>query len=175
MKGNKPIHKKMWLKKYKTKLKEKKYLGQESNMDHLKEKSTPSLLCSLCSKCFCLEQRKTRGTGFSGHVRNEQEPNTGPKLGKVCRQTPWFWKPAFASEHTCSDWLSRLVEQYWHVSIKLKVCFKLRSHGWYMTCKLIFSACCIFWSARFALNARALRVSGHLIYSPKKCLLDMNN
>ena len=46
-------------------------------MDHLKEKSTPSLLCSLCSKRFRSEQRKTRGTGFSGHVRNEQEPNTG--------------------------------------------------------------------------------------------------
>ena len=45
-------------------------------MDHLKEKSTPSLLCSLCSKRFRSERRETRGTGFSGHVRNEQEPNT---------------------------------------------------------------------------------------------------
>ena len=38
------------------------------------------------------------------------------KEGNACRQTPRFWKPAFASER--SAWLARLVEQYWHVSIK---------------------------------------------------------
>ena len=34
------------------------------------------------------------------------------KEGNACRQTPRFWKPAFASER--SAWLARLVEQYWH-------------------------------------------------------------
>ena len=38
------------------------------------------------------------------------------KEGNACRQTPRFWKPAFASER--SAWLARLFEQYWHVSIK---------------------------------------------------------
>ena len=38
------------------------------------------------------------------------------KEGNACRQTPRFWKPAFASER--SAWLARLVEQCWHVSIK---------------------------------------------------------
>ena len=38
------------------------------------------------------------------------------KEGNACRQTPRFWKPAFTSER--SAWLARLVEQYWHVSIK---------------------------------------------------------
>ena len=38
------------------------------------------------------------------------------KEGNACRQTPRFWKSAFASER--SAWLARLVEQYWHVSIK---------------------------------------------------------
>ena len=38
------------------------------------------------------------------------------KEGNACRQTPRFWKPAFASER--SDWLARLVEQYWYVSMK---------------------------------------------------------
>ena len=41
----------------------------------------------------------------------------GGKEGKnACRQTPRFWKPAFVSE--CSAWMARLVEQYWHMSIK---------------------------------------------------------
>ena len=38
------------------------------------------------------------------------------KEGHACRQSPPFWKSAFASE--CSAWLARLVQQYWHVSIK---------------------------------------------------------
>ena len=112
MKRNKPIHKKMWLKKYKTKLKEKKYLGQESNMDHLKEKSTPSLLCTLCTKRFCSEQRKTQGTGFSGHVRNEQEPNTGNWGRGRGRKEKFADKPldfenlhSPVNIHVATDWL----------------------------------------------------------------------
>ena len=38
------------------------------------------------------------------------------KEGHACRQSPPFWKSAFASER--SAWLARLVQQYWHVSIK---------------------------------------------------------
>ena len=133
-------------------------------MDHLKEKSTPSLLCSLCSKCFCSEQRKTRGTGFSGHiVRNEQEPNTGNWGRGRGRKEMFADKPLdFESLHSpvnihvATDCMARLVEQYWHVSIKLKVCFILRSHGWYVTRKLIFCGCCIFWSAKFALQCKSI-------------------
>ena len=46
MKGNKPICKKNVVIKKKEK-KGKKYLGQQSNMDQLNVKSTPSLLCCI--------------------------------------------------------------------------------------------------------------------------------
>ena len=78
--------------------------------------------------------------------RNEdQKMKEGEGEGKernVCRQTLRFWKPAFASER--SAWLARLVEQYWHVSIK--VCFILRGHVWYVTRILISCSWCLFWS-----------------------------
>ena len=80
---------------------------------------------SLRSKRFCLA-KKPRGTGFSFLTAREikWEPKNergkrgrGRKEGNACRQTPRFWKLAFASER--SGWLARLVEQYWNVSIKV--------------------------------------------------------
>ena len=56
---------------------------------------------------------------------------------------------------------------------------------WYVARILIFSGCCLFWSARFALQCKSilfdlfwkvrlfLRLNTGLIYSPK-CLLDLN-
>ena len=66
---------------------------------------------------------KDRGKGFS--VMTARETKRGPKnergggggeRTKRLQTNPRFWKPAFASER--SAWLARLVEQYWHVSIK---------------------------------------------------------
>ena len=62
--------------------------------------------------------------GIPGFVRARNETRAKKwkwgkgegKEGNACRQTPRFWKPAFASER--SAWLARLVEQCWHVSIK---------------------------------------------------------
>ena len=63
-------------------------------MDHLNEKSTPSLLCSLCSKRWIRsEQRKTWGTGFSALARREMnksqkmETGEGGGEGRKCLQT----------------------------------------------------------------------------------------
>ena len=67
------------------------------------------------------ERPRNRILGF-GRARNETPAKKwkwGEGEGKernACRQTPRFWKPAFASES--SAWLARLVEQCWHVSIK---------------------------------------------------------
>ena len=55
------------------------------------------------------EPKNERGGRGRGRGRGRKEKN-------ACRQTPRFWKPAFVSE--CSAWMARLVEQYWHVSIK---------------------------------------------------------
>ena len=84
-----------------------------------------SIWLSLHSKCFCLvsEQKKPRNGIFRfDHVRNKTRAKKRKRgegegrEGNACRQTPRFWKPAFASER--SAWLARLVKQYWHVSIK---------------------------------------------------------
>ena len=48
-------------------------------------------------------------------IKKERSGREG-KEGHACRQSPQFWKPVFASER--SAWLARLVQQYWHVSIK---------------------------------------------------------
>ena len=115
----------------------------------------------LRSKRFRLvsEQRKTeeRDLGF-GRARNETRAKNWKwgegegKEGNACRQTPRFWKPAFASER--SAWLARLVEQCWHVSIK--GLFHTERTVWYVTRILIFSGCCLFWSARFALQCKSI-------------------
>ena len=62
-----------------------------------------------------------------------------------------FWKPVFASER--SAWLARLVEQYWHVSIK----------GLFHTersCMVRDASscgnCCLFWLARFTLQCKSI-------------------
>ena len=72
------------------------------------------------------------------------------KEGNAYRQTPRFWKPAFASER--SAWLAPLVEQCWHVSIK--GLFHTERTVWYVSRILIFSGCCLFWSARFVLQCK---------------------
>ena len=67
------------------------------------------------------ERPRNRILGFGG-ARNETRPKKWKwgegegKEGNAYRQTPRFWKPAFASER--SAWLARLVEQCWHVSIR---------------------------------------------------------
>ena len=120
-----------------------------------------SLFHSLRSKRFRLvsQQRKTeeRDLGF-GRARNETRAKNWKwgeeegKEGNACRQTPWFWKPAFASERRV--WLARLFEQCWHVSIK--GLFHTERTIWYVTRILIFSGCCLFWSARFALQCKSI-------------------
>ena len=85
-----------------------------------------SLLCfSLRSRRFRLvsEQKKTVEEDFRFwplEKWNENQKITEgegeEKEGNACRQTSRFWKPAFASERSAR--LARLVEQYWHVSIR---------------------------------------------------------
>ena len=68
------------------------------------------------------KERPRNGILGFGRARNETRAKKWKwgegegKEGNACRQTPRFWKPAFASER--SAWLARLVEQCWHVSIK---------------------------------------------------------
>ena len=135
------------------------------------------LIISLHSKRFHLvsEQRKT---GF-GRARNEMRAKKWKrgegegKEGNACKQTPRFWKPAFAG----SDWLTRLVEQY--CMCRSKVCVILRGHLWYVTRTLwlLFSLVGKIYSPSFETQSSScgkIRVSGRLIYS-LKCLLDLNN
>ena len=101
---------------------------------------------------FGSKERPRNGILGFGRARNETRAKKWKwgegkgKEGNACRQTPRFWKPAFASER--SAWLARLVEQCWHVSIK--GLFHTERTVWYVTRILIFSGCCLFWSARFA-------------------------
>ena len=103
---------------------------------------------------FRSKERRRNGILGFGRARNETRAKKWKwgegegKEGNACRQTPRFWKPAFASKR--SAWLARLVEQCWHVSIK--GLFHTVRTVWYVTRILIFSSCCLFWSARFALQ-----------------------
>ena len=71
---------------------------------------------------FRVKEIPRKGTLGFDRARNETRTKKWKrgegegKEGNACRQTPRFWKPAFASER--SAWLARLVEQCWHVSIK---------------------------------------------------------
>ena len=71
---------------------------------------------------FRSNERPRNGILGFGRARNDTRAKKWKwgegegKEGSACRQTPRFWKPAFASER--SAWLARLVEQCWHVSIK---------------------------------------------------------
>ena len=114
-------------------------------------------MSSLRSKRFRLvwEQRKTEEQDSRFWPREKWNKSQKMKVGEgegkegnACRQTPRFWKPAFASERNA--WLARLVEQCWHVLIK--GLFHTERTVWYVTRKLIFCVCCLFWSARFALQ-----------------------
>ena len=130
---------------------------------------------SLRSKRFRLvsKERKTEEGDFRFWLREKwneshkiKEGEGEGKEGNACRQTPRFWKPAFASER--SAWLARLVEQYWHVSIK----------GLFHTGREdLPSNARAFSSTLFETQSSScdyIRVSGRLIYSPKY-LLDLNN
>ena len=75
-----------------------------------------------------LRSKRFRGAKFSafcprekwGESKNRKEGVGEGSEGNARGQTPWFWKPPFASER--SSWLAGLVKHYWHVSIKgLKV------------------------------------------------------
>ena len=105
---------------------------------------------------FRSKERRRNGILGFGRARNETRAKKWKwgegegKEGNACRQTPRFWKPAFASKR--SAWLARLVEQCWHVSIK--GLFHTERTVWYVTRILIFSGCCLFWSARFALQCK---------------------
>ena len=83
-------------------------------------------LSSLRSKRF--REAKSEERGFRRFARekigtrakNRKEGVGEESEGNTCGQTPWFWKPPFASER--NSWLAGLVKHYWHVSIKgLKV------------------------------------------------------
>ena len=95
-------------------------------------------------------------------------PTYTPKRRKMLKHNYWgegrkrlhtnpsFFKPTFASER--SAWLARLVEQYWHVSIKglfhtERSCM-VRDTLFNFPGMLIFWRCCLFWSARFALQCK---------------------
>ena len=114
---------------------------------------------SLRSKRFRLasEQRKTEdgilGFGAREMIQEPKNESGGRERGRketLADKPLRFWKPAFASER--SAWLARLVEQCWHVSIK--GLFHTERTVWYVTRILIFSGCCLFWSARFALQCK---------------------
>ena len=98
-------------------------------MENLKKASCEILACvASVSVWFRSKERPRNGILGFGRARNETrakkrkwgegegEGEGEGKEGNACRQTPRFWKPAFARER--SAWLARLVEQYWHVSIK---------------------------------------------------------
>ena len=74
------------------------------------------------------------------------------KEGNACRQTPRFWKPAFASER--SAWLAWLVEQCWHVSIK--GLFHTERSRLVRDTHINFLWYCLFWSARFSLQCKSI-------------------
>ena len=105
---------------------------------------------------FRSKERPRNGILGFGRARNETRAKKWKwgegegKEGNACRQTPRFWKPAFASER--SAWLARLVEQCWHVSIK--GLFHTERTVWYVSRILILSGCCLFWSARFVLQCK---------------------
>ena len=78
------------------------------------------------SKHFRGAKSEKRGFRCFARAKNGVRAKTGRRgvgegsKGNACGQTPWFWKPLFASEW--SSWLAGLVKHYWHVSIKgLKV------------------------------------------------------
>ena len=112
------------------------------------EESEANVQVSLRSKRFRLvsEQKETVEGDFRFWSRENlyenQKMNEGVGEGKegiACKKNRWFWKPAFASVR--SAWLARLVEQYWHVSIK----------GLFYTERSFTD-----WSARFTLQGKSI-------------------
>ena len=96
-----------------------------SFLDSPKNTQPRRTFSSLRNKRFRLvsEQKNTEEGDFRFWPRKKwkesqkvKEGEGEGKEGNACRQTLRFWKPAFAIER--SAWLARLVEQYWHVSIK---------------------------------------------------------
>ena len=100
---------------------------------------------------FRRKERLRSGIFGFGRTRNEtrakNERGGRGEEGRKRLTNPRFWKPSFASER--SAWLARLVEQYWHVSIK----------GLFHTkrfCMVRDTGCYLFWSARFALQCKSI-------------------
>ena len=135
------------------------------------EESETNVQVNLRSKRFRLvsEQKETVEGDFRFWSREKLNENQKMKEGEgegkegnACRQTPRFWKPAFASER--SAWLARLVEQYWHVSIK----------GLFHPERSFTD-----WSARFTLQGKSIFFNffwnAKLFLRLYKCLLDLNN
>ena len=71
---------------------------------------------------FRSKERPRKGIFGFDRARNETRAKKWKrgegegKEGNACRQTPRYWKPAFASERSAR--LARLVEQCWHVTMK---------------------------------------------------------
>ena len=99
--------------------------ASQSSSSHRQEQSgdlkkMPRIVACVASVSVWFRSKK----GTFGFDRAKNETRTKKlkrgegkgKEGNASRQTPWFWKPAFASER--SAWFARLVEQYWQVSMK---------------------------------------------------------
>jgi len=130
-----------------------------------------SYLACVASISVWFRSKKRPRNGILGFVRARNETRAKNwkcgegegKEGNACRQTPRFWKPAFTSER--SAWLARLVQQCWHVSIK--GLFHTERTVWYMTRILIFSGCCLFWSARFSLSLQCKIILFNFFWNTK--------
>ena len=76
-------------------------------------------LCLACVASVSVKQRAKRGfrrfarEKIGARAKNRKEGVGEESEGNACGQTPWFWKPPFASER--SWWLAGLVKYYWHV------------------------------------------------------------
>ena len=88
----------------------------------------------------------------------KQEPKTeSGGRGRVRKETladkPLDFENLRSPANAASDWLgfSNSVDM-----CRSKICFILRGRYWYVTRILIFSGCCLFWSARFALQCKSI-------------------
>ena len=98
--------------------------GSRNVCERLKVRHSLSNLT--CVASVSVEQRAKNGVfgvlpaRKMGREQKRKEGVGEGSEGNACGQTPWFWKPPFASKW--SSWLAALVKHYWHVPIKgLKV------------------------------------------------------
>ena len=108
---------------------------------------------SLRGKRFRLvsEQRKTEERDSQFWPREKWNKSRKMKVGGGAGEGRKRFQTNPSILKTCA-WLAQLVEQCWHVSIK--GLFHTERTVWYVTRILIFSGCCLFWSARFALQCK---------------------